>query len=614
MRNRSSTLQSRLFFGFAAIIGAILAVAFAFFYAFFSVYCDETVAARQLNIGSSLSSSIDAEILKMNTVSMNIVYSNLVSEEFQDYLATTKDMDGSAEAVGKWKSAAAIFDLLWAIIGPFQTVSQVDIYSPGGAVIGTGIYNVEGKVDLGRTSWYARTMALGGSRYIGPPERMPSLELRNAALKSHQFLRLCRQFSSNRFEAEGIVEVLQDADSFFAPVEKARRLNEGVSIYVLDGEGRQFYPYADEGSADGAYYAAMVDSGALRLETTASLLARDRQEGLVATFSSSEYSDWKVLVVEPKAHAYLPLRRFNTILAVASALMLVLGWLATFIAAGRLSRPLKELQAALAGIDAVDFVGGEPAAPRISPSSIAEIDGLRASFASMYEELGKSTRQLVATRSEETKARMLALQSLMNPHFIYNNLAAIGAMADEGLCSEIKAMCEDVSFLLRYVSSTSESGVRLGDEIEHTERYLNCMKSRYGDSLSFEIAVPDAMRDIVVPKLVVQPLVENSIKHGFDRSPPWRLSLRGWTEEGLWRVEVADDGIGFEPESLAALREQIDRCLGSDSLPELGIEGMGLLNIVLRLKLLYGEAYFFAIDDRPETGARVTIGGRIDGR
>jgi two-component system sensor histidine kinase YesM len=614
VRHSSSTLQSRLFFGFAAIIGAILAVAFAFFYAFFSAYCDEAVSARQLNLCSALSSSIDAEILKMNTVSMNVVYSNLVSEEFQDYLATTREASGGAEAVGKWKSAAAIFDLLWAIIGPFQTVSQVDIYSPGGAVIGTGIYNVEGKVELERAPWYARTMALGGARYISPPERMPSLELRNAALKSHQFLRLCRQFSSNRFEAEGIVEVLQDAESFFAPVERARRLNDGVSIYVLDGEGRQFYPYADDEPSDGAYYAAMTGSGALRPERTASLLGPARKEGLVATFMSSEYSDWKVLVVEPKAKAYLPLRRFNSILIAASFLMLVLGWLATYFAAGRLSLPLKDLQVALAGIDAVGLVNEEPEPPNISPSSIREIDGLSASFRSMYEKLGRSTRQLVATRQEETKARMLALQSVMSPHFIYNNLAAIGAMADEGLCPEIKAMCEDVSLILRYVSSASEHGVRLDEEIAHTERYIKCMESRYGDNLVSSIDIPDAMRDIIVPKLIVQPLVENSIKHGFDVSPPWHLSVRGSIEEGLWRIEVDDDGIGFEPESLAALRAQIDLCLASERLPELGIEGMGLVNIALRLKLLYGDSYYFAIDEGPREGSRVTIGGSIDGR
>jgi two-component system sensor histidine kinase YesM len=90
--------------------------------------------------------------------------------------------------------------------------------------------------------------------------------------------------------------------------------------------------------------------------------------------------------------------------------------------------------------------------------------------------------------------------------------------------------------------------------------------------------------------------------------------VRGSIEEGLWRIEVDDDGIGFEPESLAALRAQIDLCLASERLPELGIEGMGLVNIALRLKLLYGDSYYFAIDEGPREGSRVTIGGSIDGR
>ena len=209
---------------------------------------------------------------------------------------------------------------------------------------------------------------------------------------------------------------------------------------------------------------------------------------------------------------------------------------------------------------------------------------------------------------------MLALQSLMNPHFIYNNLAAIGAMADEGLTADIKTMCEDISQILRYVSSGAENGVEMREEIAHTEKYLKCMKVRYGDKLDYSIDIPEEMLGIVVPKLVVQPLVENSINHGFDVSPPWKLGLRGSIEGKLWRIEVSDDGIGFEPEALARLHEQIGRWADSGGLPPLGLGGMGLLNIVLRLRMLYGEDFVFDVAEAPGGGAHVSVGGRIDGR
>jgi two-component system sensor histidine kinase YesM len=611
VRYRFDTLQSSLFFGFSAIIGLILALCFSFFYAFFSIYCDETVTSNHMNLCTSLSGSIDAEIVKMNTVSMNVVYSNLISENFQGYLESDR---AKAGPLSKWKSAGNVFDVIWAIIGPFQTVSQVNLYSPRGAVIGAGIYNMEDEVSLAGMPWYSRTMALGGSRYIGLPERIPALELRNAALKDHEFLRLSRLFSSDRFVTEGIVEVLQDAETFFAPVERVRRLNGDLSIFVLDGEGRQAYPFAAGALSDGSYYAALISAGALRPERMTSLLGPGGGSRRVATFVRSEYSDWAVVVVEPKEKAYLPLRRFTAVLALASVAMLALGWIATFLAARRLAVPLKNLQGALSGLDAMGLVDPELEPPSIGRASIREIDSLNASFRAMYEKLRVGAKELIETRSEETKARMLALQSLMNPHFIYNNLAAIGAMADEGLDSEIKAMCDDVSQILRYVSSTAEGGVELREEIEHTEKYLNCMKARYGDSLSYRIEVPDAMLGITVPKLVVQPLVENSIKHGFDVSPPWRLSVRGSEAGGIWKVEVSDDGIGFEPEALGRLRARIEECIRSGLFPPLGIEGMGLLNIVLRLRMLYGEDNVFEVAELPGGGARVTIGGRIDGR
>ena len=391
VRYRFSTLQGSLFFGFSAIIGLILAVCFSFFYAFFSVYCDESVSSSHMNLCSSISGAVDAEILKMNTVSMNVVYSNLISENFRDYLGFNRSSPG---AVGKWKSAGAIFDMIWAIIGPFQTVSQVDIYSPDGAVIGAGLFNMEGKVRLADKSWYAGTVALEGSRYIGLPERIPSLEYRNAALGSHEFVPLCRVFNSERFVTEGIVEVLQDAATFFAPADRVRRLNKDIEVFVLDGSGRQAYPFAAGGSGDGAYYSSLIASGRLAPERmtavegpSASLVAGARSSGTgakVATFVRSDYSGWEVLVVEPKDAAYLPLRRFTAVLVLASIAMLALGWIATFFAARRLAIPLKELQAALGGMDAAGLVDPELGPPSLGRASVREIDSLRQAFGSMY--------------------------------------------------------------------------------------------------------------------------------------------------------------------------------------------------------------------------------------
>ncbi len=610
MKYRFSTLQNSLFFGFAGVIGLILAVCFSFFYAFFSLYLSESVSSSHKNLCSSISGAVDAEILKMNTVSMNVVYSNLISENFRDYLGLGRSKPGP---VGKWKSAGAIFDMIWAIIGPFQTVSQVNVYSTGGSVIGAGLYNMEETARLEDKLWYARTAALGGSRDIGLPERIPALELRNVALKSHLFVPLRRLFSSERFVGEGIVEVLQDAEVVFAPAERVKRLNKDVEVFVLDAEGRQAYPFGGgpsggDARADGAYYAGLIARGEL-----APMRMKDLPGTKVATYLRSEYSLWDVVVVEPKSTAYLPLRRFTAVLALSSIAMLALGWFAAYVAARRLAVPLKELQAALGGMDAPGLVDPELGPPSIGRASIREIDGLRLAFEGMYEKLRGSTKELVATRSEETKAKMLALQSLMNPHFIYNNLAAIGAMAEEGRVADIKTMCDDVSHILRYVSSGAEAGVELREEISHTEKYLKCMKVRYGDSLDYEIDVPSGMLGIVVPKLVVQPLVENSIKHGFNVSPPWRLSVRGSAGDGIWRIEVSDDGLGFEPGARQRLEAQVASWAGSGKLPPLGIEGMGLLNIVLRLRMLYGAGFVFEVSEADGRGARVTVGGRIDG-
>jgi len=242
---------------------------------------------------------------------------------------------------------------------------------------------------------------------------------------------------------------------------------------------------------------------------------------------------------------------------------------------------------------------------------IREIEALNYSFRLMQEKLHRSTASLLSARSEETKAKMLALQSLMNPHFVYNNLATISSMAEDGQMSEIVSVCADISAMLRYISADGAAGVPLGDEMEHTERFLNCMKVRFGKDLTFLLDVPDSMRGIRLPKLMVQPIVENAIKHGFHIEPPWRVVVTGYVEDGAWRIAVEDNGIGFDPESLSILRERIRESQTDGMVLPYGIEGIGLLNICLRMKIQFGDSCFFEVDEGLFGGARVTIGGAL---
>jgi len=143
---------------------------------------------------------------------------------------------------------------------------------------------------------------------------------------------------------------------------------------------------------------------------------------------------------------------------------------------------------------------------------------------------------------------------------------------------------------------------------------LNCIKIRYTEHLSFSVDLPSEMKAILVPKRIVQPIVENAIKHGLNIAPPWTISVSGRIEQDRWYVTVTDNGAGCDPEILTQLDHFIQTTNDLTHLPELAIDGMGLKNIFIRLKFMYQENAYFRIENRPERGVSVTIGGTIHSR
>ena len=198
----------------------------------------------------------------------------------------------------------------------------------------------------------------------------------------------------------------------------------------------------------------------------------------------------------------------------------------------------------------------------------------------------------------------------MNPHFLYNSLATIQAMADEGMNDEVVTMCQTISRILRYISSNKDPLVNISEDTAHARDYLECMKMRYGDDLIYEIEVPEEMMNIKIPKLCLQLIVENSIKFATKSvKPPWRIKISGKVTGIYWEISVKDNGTGFSEDDINAINEKTKIINETELLPDLEINGMGLMNIYIRFKTLYHGKHIFRISNAAEGGAIVTIGG-----
>lgn len=608
------TLQVKLFISYSSFFIITLFVIGAIFYSFFSNYTTEKVSQQQGQLCTSISNSLDEEVKKMDTTSMNIVYSNLIKDHFQKYLllrtsASTNNISIYSE---RYSNIRSLIDVIMAILGPFQTVSQANIYDFDGNMIGAGLSNGEVSVDLNKMPWYNKTLNLNGAKYISVPSHIKMLDSANfKQFENHKFISTTRTYSDSNFNKQGIVEVVQDCETVFKYINDLKKTDNNLQIYVFNQEGSYIYPYNNKNISTGVYYQNIIKRNKLSVLNIHNIKSPKDGSKQAMTYTISDYSGWSIVVVQSQKIIFSSLINFTSTFILLSILVLFMILLLSYVVSRKVTVPLRTLRHALKNMNIDELSSPNSIGPPIDKNTLNEIEHLNRTFNTMYQKLGQSLNELLIAKSEEMDAKLLAMQSQMNPHFLYNNLANISVMAEEGMNKEIVSMCHDVSYMLRYISTDSKNGVDIRSEIDYAEKYLNCMKIRYEENLKYEIIMEHGMMDIIVPKLLIQPIIENSIKYGLNSSPPWKISVHGHLYNEKWYLEITDTGLGFDPIVIDKFKKIMSSPNDPSNLPDLQIGGMGLMNICTRLKLMYREKALFTISNLPGGGATILISGII---
>jgi two-component system LytT family sensor kinase len=188
-------------------------------------------------------------------------------------------------------------------------------------------------------------------------------------------------------------------------------------------------------------------------------------------------------------------------------------------------------------------------------------------------------------------AKIEALKSQINPHFLFNTLASISSLI-RSQPETARMLITKLSGLLRRLLRSHEHFVALREEVESIDEYLDIEVVRFGPTLAVRKELAPDTLDIVVPSMILQPLVENSIKHGLARKVgPGTIVIRSWRERGRAVIEVEDDGMGV-------VLDRLDQPMSS---------GIGLANVRERLRVIYGVAYQLKVTSEPGRGFRARI-------
>ncbi|MCM3440562.1 histidine kinase [Metabacillus halosaccharovorans] len=234
-----------------------------------------------------------------------------------------------------------------------------------------------------------------------------------------------------------------------------------------------------------------------------------------------------------------------------------------------------------------------------------EIGTLGERFKEMIAKINHLINREYKLEIENKTNQLKALQSQLNPHFLYNALQSIGTLALKNNVPQVYTLVTHLSKIMRYGMNIDEDLVPLTKEIDYTKAFLLLQKERFGDQFEYTLSFDKEDSFITVPKMILQPIIENYFKHGFDRSNDkiGHLTIIVRRDQGQLVMTVQDNGNGITETRL----NEIYQTLNKDQQSKLGGENIGLRNVYLRLKLYFGEKASLLIENNEDGGTFVTI-------
>lgn len=265
-----------------------------------------------------------------------------------------------------------------------------------------------------------------------------------------------------------------------------------------------------------------------------------------------------------------------------------------------ISSPLKRVVKEMKQVETGNF------SRELTIRSYEEIGELADSFNRMVSRIAELIEQVKISSVSEKNAELQALQSQVNPHFLYNTLDMIYWLLDEKGNDNLAEVVLALSYMFRY-SSHWEEEVTLGAELEQIRHYLTIIELRLHGRLTVDIDVNEQWRGVRVPKMTLQPIIENAVKHGLEPlGKDGYLRVYATRDGDSLTITVADNGVGMTEERLAQLRESLEPHGGTVSAP-VAAGGIGLSNLQRRLKYMFGEHYGLSVDSAPGEGTSMRI-------
>ncbi len=315
-----------------------------------------------------------------------------------------------------------------------------------------------------------------------------------------------------------------------------------------------------------------------------------------AGFYSISNTDWFMVTILPAPPLIHESNHLMLQIALLYAGFLVLALIFANILAhsitGRLSSVIRQMQTVRHG----------PPTPMESPEAHDEIGDLIDTYNYMTRKMDELMKKQAKSAEDLRIAEFNSLQAQINPHFLYNTMDMINWMALQGQTEEISHAVQSLSRFYKLTLSRKKGISTIARELEHVTIYVQLQNMRYHDSIELITDIPDELSEYQIPKLTLQPVVENSILHGIleKESKSGTIVITGWMENKDIVLLISDDGVGISPEILSTI-------LSGSGNSQSGGTNIAVYNTHRRLQILYGKDYGLTYFSNPGKGTEVEI-------
>ena len=580
-----SSIQSVIFATVAVLVLSAVVIVTGVSMKFTNTSIFENSSEYTHTIIQQMNQNIDSYIDYME----NIAYLISSNEDVQDYL-----FDEEIDNEGRYR----ILNQFQTILDSRSDIRNVGIISKNGRMlINDGSKSVNQDLDLNTQEWYATAL----EKPNGPI--LTSSHVQHIISGERPWvITLSRGIRdrSGSGEKEGVFFIDLNYSAISGLCDQSTVGTKGYA-FILDAKGNIVYhPQQQQ-----LYNELQTENISLIMDTDEdTVLTGTGNDGKLYSISRSEKTGWTVVDCTNVKELLSKSRQAQSVYVLTAIILVIVALLFSRFMARSITLPIQKLRDSMKKVQEGDFSVSD-----VVVDSKNEIGSLTKSFDVMTHRIHELMEQNVHEQEEKRKSELKALQSQINPHFLYNTLDSIIWMAEGKKNEEVVLMTASLARLLRQSISNEDEVVPIANEVEYARGYLTIQKMRYKDKLEFQIDVDPSILHIPLIKLVLQPIIENAIYHGLKyKESKGLLIVKGFMKDGNAVLQVIDDGVGMDEETLAHIYDKHKVNYHSN--------GVGVYNVQKRLKLYYGDDYGITYESEKGKGttATITIPGRQEGQ